>query len=144
MLTYRGTVYPWHCDHIGHMNVMWYVGKFDEATWQFFHAVGLSPSLLREQGRGMAAVDQRITYARELHAGDVVSVRTRVDEVHAKRLVFTHEMLNDETGAVAATSTLVGVHMDTVARKSCPLPDAVVAAARALPSDQDTDPRSPD
>jgi acyl-CoA thioester hydrolase len=32
MLTYRGTVYPWQCDHIGHMNVMWYVGKFDEAT----------------------------------------------------------------------------------------------------------------
>jgi acyl-CoA thioester hydrolase len=31
-LTYRGTVYPWQCDHIGHMNVMWYVGKFDEAT----------------------------------------------------------------------------------------------------------------
>ena len=31
LLTYRGTVYPWHCDHVGHMNVMWYVGKFDEA-----------------------------------------------------------------------------------------------------------------
>jgi acyl-CoA thioesterase FadM len=29
-------VYPWHCDHMGHMNVMWYVGKFDEATWIFF------------------------------------------------------------------------------------------------------------
>ena len=25
--TYRGAVYPWHCDHMGHMNVMWYVGK---------------------------------------------------------------------------------------------------------------------
>jgi len=25
-VTYRGTVYPWHCDHIGHMNVMWYSG----------------------------------------------------------------------------------------------------------------------
>ena len=35
-ITYRGTIYPWHCDHMGHMNVMWYVGKFDEATWQFF------------------------------------------------------------------------------------------------------------
>jgi acyl-CoA thioesterase FadM len=33
--TYRGVVYPWHCDHMGHMNVMWYVGKFDEATWPF-------------------------------------------------------------------------------------------------------------
>ena len=26
--TYRGTVYPWHCDHVGHMNIMWYAGKF--------------------------------------------------------------------------------------------------------------------
>ena len=34
--TYKGTVYPWHCDHVGHMNVMWYVGKFDEATWNLF------------------------------------------------------------------------------------------------------------
>jgi acyl-CoA thioesterase FadM len=23
--TYRGTVMPWHCDHMGHMNVMWEV-----------------------------------------------------------------------------------------------------------------------
>ena len=32
-VTYRGTVYPWHCDHIGHMNVMWYSGKFDD-NWK--------------------------------------------------------------------------------------------------------------
>jgi hypothetical protein len=24
ILTYRGVVYPWQCDHMGHMNVMWY------------------------------------------------------------------------------------------------------------------------
>lgn len=29
-ITYRGVVYPWQCDHMGHMNAMWYVGKFDE------------------------------------------------------------------------------------------------------------------
>ena len=29
ILSYKGTVYPWHCDHMGHMNVMWYAGKFD-------------------------------------------------------------------------------------------------------------------
>src|SRR6185295_20168046 len=38
LLTYRGAVYPWHCDHMGHMNVMWYVGKFDEANWNLFAA----------------------------------------------------------------------------------------------------------
>lgn len=44
-ITYRGVVYPWQCDHMGHMNVMWCVGKFDEATWQFFSTFGLTPVL---------------------------------------------------------------------------------------------------
>ena len=132
MLTYRGTVYPWHCDHVGHMNVMWYVGKFDEATWHLFNAIGLTPSYLRTAQRGMAAVDQHIVYVRELHAGAVVSVETVVRAIHEKRIVFEHEMRNDETGEVAACTTLVAVHMDTAARKSCPFPAAVVEAATAL------------
>jgi acyl-CoA thioester hydrolase len=132
MLTYRGTVYPWQCDHVGHMNVMWYVGKFDEATWQLFNAIGLTPSYLRSAQRGMAAVDQQIAYLKELHAGAVVSVETVVREVHQKRIVFVHEMHNDETGEMAARTTLVAVHMDTAARKSCPFPTAVVEAAKAM------------
>ena len=40
--TYRGAIYPWQCDHMGHMNVMWYVGKFDEATWNLFAALGVT------------------------------------------------------------------------------------------------------
>jgi acyl-CoA thioester hydrolase len=132
MLTYRGTVYPWQCDHVGHMNVMWYVGKFDEATWHLFNAIGLTPSYLRTAQRGMAAVDQHVAYLRELHAGEVVSVETQVREIHEKRIVFVHEMRNDETGEMAARTTLVAVHMDTAARKSCPFPAAVVEAARAM------------
>ena len=75
MITYRGVVYPWHCDHMGHMNVMWYVGKFDEATWQLFSAIGITPDYVRTSGRGMAAVEQRIAYRREVRAGDVVIQR---------------------------------------------------------------------
>ena len=67
--TYRGTVYPWQCDHVGHMNIMWYVGKFDEANWNLFARIGLAPTYLRESGRGMAAVQQTIAYKRELLAG---------------------------------------------------------------------------
>jgi len=70
--TYRGAVYPWHCDHMGHMNVMWYVGKFDEATWNLFALLGVTTTFLKENRRGMAAVQQNITYRRELHAGDTV------------------------------------------------------------------------
>jgi acyl-CoA thioester hydrolase len=31
-MSYRGTVYAWHCDHVGDMSVMWYAAKFDEAS----------------------------------------------------------------------------------------------------------------
>src|SRR5580658_2002732 len=54
-VTYRGAILPWHCDHMGHMNVMWYVGKFDEATWHFFAHIGLTPSYFRGEAFGMAA-----------------------------------------------------------------------------------------
>jgi acyl-CoA thioester hydrolase len=128
--TYRGAVYPWHCDHMGHMNVMWYVGKFDEATWHFFALLGLTPSFLREQRRGMAAVDQRIAYQRELQAGDVVSVRTGVLAVSERVVRFVHEMRNDESGEVAAVTALTGVHLDTQARKAAALPEPVKQRAQ--------------
>lgn len=118
-LTYRGAVYPWHCDHMGHMNVMWYVGKFDEATWNLFHQLGLTPSYLRAHQRGMAAVDQHIEYKRELQAGDLVTVYTELLELHEKKIRFRHEMRSEDNGGVAAVTTLLAVHLDTQLRKSC-------------------------
>ena len=133
--TYKGVVYPWHCDHMGHMNVMWYVGKFDEATWHLFSVIGLTPSFLRENGRGMAAVRQDIAYKRELRAGDVVAIRSGVLEIREKAIRFFHEMVNETTGDVAAVTVLTGVHMDTGIRKSCPLPDDVIVRAREVSVD---------
>jgi acyl-CoA thioester hydrolase len=133
--TYRGTVYPWHCDHIGHMNVMWYVGKFDEANWNLIARIGLTPTYLRQSGSGMAAVQQTISYKRELLAGDIIEIRSRVLEVGNKSIRFLHEMRNAETGEIAATCETVGVHMDRQARKSAAFEDAIrnVAAKHLAP-----------
>lgn len=125
--TYRGTVYPWQCDHVGHMNIMF--GKFDEANWNLFARLGLTPSYLRESGRGMAAVQQNIAYKRELLAGDIVEVRSRLLEIRDKSVRFLHEMRNAETGEVAATCEFVGVHLDRKARKSAPFAPAIRNAA---------------
>ncbi len=130
--TYRGVVYPWHCDHMNHMNVMWYVGKFDEATWELFRRVGVTPSFLRDNHRGMAALDQRIGYQREMRAGDLLAIRSGVLEVREKTIRFVHEMRNSETQEVSAVTCLLAVHLDTDARKSAPLPRAVAPAARGL------------
>jgi acyl-CoA thioester hydrolase len=132
LLTYRGTVYPWHCDQIGHMNVMWYVGKFDEATWHLFAALGLTPTTLRENNRGMVAVEQNIQYKRELLAGDIVSVHSVLLEIKDKALRFSHTMSKADTGEVAAITILTGVHLDKAARRACMLPAAVKEKAAAI------------
>src|SRR5438046_4111063 len=124
-LTYKGTVDPWHCDEMGHMNVRWYVGKFDEATRPFFHALGLTSSFLRENKRGMAAVEQTIQYKRELLPGDIVTVHSVLLEINDKSVRFAHEMRKADTGEVAATTTLTGVHLDIVARRAIALPESV-------------------
>ena len=130
--TYRGTVYPWQCDHVGHMNIMWYVGKFDEANWNLFALIGLTPTYLRESGLGMAAVEQNISYRRELLAGDIVVVRSAVLEIRDKSIRFRHEMRNAETGEIAAICEITGVHMDRQARKSTAFAETVRRAAAKL------------
>ena len=76
IVTYRGAVYPWQCDHIGHMNVMWYIGKFDEASWNLLACIGITPSYIRDAQTGMAGVEQNVTYKRELLAGKRVNTIT--------------------------------------------------------------------
>ncbi|MCE9570013.1 MAG: thioesterase family protein [Rhodocyclales bacterium] len=82
--------------------------------------------------RGMAAVDQRISYQRQLHAGDTVAVRTGVVAVTDKKIIFFHEMRNADTSEVSAITLLTGIHLDTRTRKSSHLPTAAADKAREL------------
>jgi acyl-CoA thioester hydrolase len=139
-VTYRGTVYPWQCDHVGHMNIMWYVGKFDEANWNMFARLGLTPSYLRQSGRGMAGVQQNIAYKRELLAGDIVEVRSILLELRDKSIRFLHEMRNAESGEIVATCEITAVHIDRGQRKSAPFTADIrnVAIRHLVPSEAAT------
>jgi len=110
---------------MGHMNVMWYVGKFDEATRHLFSELGLTPNFLRENDRGMAAVEQTIQYKRELLAGDIVTVHSAVLEMKDRVVRFTHEMRKADTDELAAATTLTAVHLDKIARRACAFPQSV-------------------
>jgi acyl-CoA thioester hydrolase len=98
------------------------LANFDEANWNLFATLGLTPSHLRSENRGMAAVQQNITYKREMLPGDIVEVRSRVLEIGEKSLRFMHEMRNSETDEVAALCELTGVYMDRLARKAVAFP----------------------
>jgi len=120
------------CDHMGHMNVMWYAGKFDEATWAFFASLGLTAAALKDAGRGMAAVQQNTTYSREAMPGDTLEIYSRTVEIKAKTIRFVHEMIDVTSGKTTATCELVAVHMDIEARKGIGLPDSVRELAASM------------
>ena len=134
--TYRGVVYPWSIDHVGHMNVASYTARFDEATWQFLGALGLTPSYLKQHGRSAVAADQRTQYKREVLPGSLLHVTSELRELGRKSIRFTHVMFDSENDVVVATTELVGVYFDLVGRMSVDLPDIVREAAKNLERDE--------
>src|SRR5215203_2408652 len=107
--TYRGFVYPWAIDHVGHMNVQFYTARFDEATWQFLACLGLTPALLARSGRGAVAADQRTQYKREVLASTLLHATTELLAIGTKSLRFVHRMYDSVTGEEVASTELVGV-----------------------------------
>ena len=74
--TFRGVVYPWHCDHQGHMTTMHYVGMFDAAFWHFLSAQGFTRAFLAERTAGFADVSDSIRYLAELPVGSPVTIES--------------------------------------------------------------------
>ena len=130
--TYRGTVFPWECDANGHMNVRFYVAKFDEGTWQFMAQIGASRAELKRRNCGPMAVSQNIAYKRELVPGDTVVVRTSVVSLGKSSCRFRHVMTDTGSGAVVAEMEIVGVFVDLASRKAMPVWPELRAKAEAL------------
>jgi acyl-CoA thioester hydrolase len=114
------------------MNVMHYVGKFDEASWHLMAAIGVTPSYMRAAQRGMAGVQQNITYKRELLAGAIVEIRSRIVSIGERKVTWVHEMRDAENNEVCAICELTAVHIDRIHRRATPFPGEVRARAEAL------------
>ena len=117
--TYRGMVYSNYLDHMGHMNVQYYVHLFDQATWVLFDMAGLNGSYFSATGSGMAALEQHLSYKREVFAGTVITIGTQVLQVGTKTIRFLHTMRDGDEEV--ATSEILGTHFNRDAHKSIPL-----------------------
>ncbi len=129
--TFRGVVYPWHCDHQGHMTTMHYVGMFDAAFWHLLSAQGFTRAYLEERATGFADVRDTIEYRAELPVGSLVVIESGLARVGSTSVVGLHRMKNTETGAIAATCEKVTVYFDLKARRKMPLPEDLRAAMAA-------------
>ncbi|MEQ8444055.1 MAG: thioesterase family protein [Alphaproteobacteria bacterium] len=134
----RGTVYPDDCDHMGHMNVAAYVRKFDEATWALWSGVGMTAKRMLGDGVGLAALESKFTYHKELFPGDSFVVRSRILARSAKTARFHHRLyrLEEADGGLietlASTCTYTVACLDRDAHRARPWPEDVAARADAV------------
>ena len=122
--TYRGAIYPRHCDHQGHLTVMHYVGFFDHSSWQIISALGFPRDRLEREGRGFVDVKATIEYRAEQHVGGLVHIESGLRRIGNTSITVLHRMFNSETGEPAATLENVMLYFDLEAREKLALPEA--------------------
>jgi acyl-CoA thioester hydrolase len=123
--TYRGVVFPWMCDHFGHMNVRWYSHHFDDAGFHLWSMAGVNQSAMRERDTHPVVAQTTIKYIRELKAGDLILVRSGFTKVGGKSVVHIAKMYNADTNVYSAWEETVEVFFDPVARKAAPMPEDI-------------------
>ena len=126
--TFRAVVYPWHCDHQGHMTTMHYVGMFDAAFWHHVSAMGFTRAYMTQQATGFVDVKDTIEYQAELAVGSLVVIESGLLRVGTSSITTRHQMRDSETNTIAATSEKVSAYFDLNARCATPIPKAIKSA----------------
>lgn len=127
--TYRGVVFPWLADQMGHLTTSRYVEMFDVASYHLFHRLNLGhfPQL----GVGLADVRHEIDYLAEVPVGGLVLIRSGVVGMKRTSIRARHIMSDVGGDLTHAVLEAVTVRFDLAARKSMPLDPGF--AERAAP-----------
>ena len=124
-LTYKGAVQTWECDSNRHMNVMYYINKFEHAGRNCGNEFGLKRDFLESNNYGIAVVEQNIQYKREVFEDDLIYITSKAKGHTNKVMNFEHSMYNSETDQLSAVMDIKLVIFDMKLRKAVPLPEFV-------------------
>lgn len=131
--TYRTVVAPADCDHLGHMNVSRYFAACSDGVISFQTRLGLGPSDLRDGRRlSFAVVRVESDFKAELHAGEVICLRTGIDQIGGKWVVFRHRLIRAEDEFVVFETKFQCVLLDLATRRAVELPDDVSNKAHQM------------
>lgn len=124
--TYRGVVFPWLCDQMGHLTTSRYVEMFDVASYHFMHLIKAPPT---DSEMGFADVRQEIDYRDEVRAGALVLIKSALLRVGRTSFRARHVMSDPDENRVHAVMEAVTVRFDLKARQASPLPEFFSASA---------------
>ncbi len=123
-ITHRSTVTDGQIDHLGHMNVRFYGANAQSGT------ATVLGELVDHEAVAFTPFDIYTRHHREQLLGARLLVRSGVIGVGTGVIRLYHELLNEDTGVLAATF-VHRVRCETTAGEPCPLPTSVAERARA-------------
>ncbi|MCR9290154.1 MAG: thioesterase family protein [Bacteroidetes bacterium] len=121
ILTYKGAVMTWECDSNGHMNVMYYINKFEHGGRNFGLEMGLT-DLGRNDELGIVVVEQTIKYLKEVFEDELLFIESSLLAVGNKTFTILHEMYNTKNKELVSTMNVILVLFDKINRKALPIP----------------------
>ena len=119
-LTYKGAVVSSECDSNGHMNVMYYINKFELGARNFDLGFDIHNS---HEGIdvGFIVLEQQIKYLQEVFEDDILYIESSITEIGNKTVIYFHEMYHGKTKVLVSTMRAVAVLFDKEKRKALPL-----------------------
>src|SRR5262245_56501963 len=101
--TYRGTVFQWEVDNVGHFTVAYYFARFEDATVALLDAIGLGARALASAGLGCRVERCDVRYLRELRVADLLHIRSAVIGVDQDGIALVHEVYDSADGTLVTT-----------------------------------------
>lgn len=122
-LTYKGAVMTWETDSNQHMNVMYYINKFEHAGRNFNLDLGLH-EILNQGNIGIVVLEQTINYYQEVFQDDLLYVESSLIDIGNKAYTLFHEMYNGRTKTLVSTMKITLTLFDQIERKALVFPQA--------------------
>jgi acyl-CoA thioester hydrolase len=127
--TFRATVAPADCDHLGHMNVQHYFRAVGDGMFAAMARIGLTPEAIRRRKLSFAVVRAETEFHHELYPGDVITLESTILKVGKKSATFHHRLKNAATDDIVMSTEFKCVLLNLENRQAALVPDDIRNAA---------------
>ncbi|GLQ05488.1 thioesterase family protein [Sneathiella chinensis] len=125
--TNRSAVDEWECDAYGTMDWRQIVGRFSDAAGHIMGHVGMTREMQKARNLGSAALDYYTEFHGPIKSATSIVLKSALVDRMPKNFVFGHNLMNNDTGEILCTTTVLGCYFDMALRKAVPLPEEYMA-----------------
>lgn len=138
--TLRKAVDPSECDILGHMNVSRYFAACSDAVFSLQTDLGLGLSeIVAGRRLSLAVVRAESDFKSEVMAGEVIVMKSGIEEIGNKSMTIRHRLFRMEPNVVAFEAIFRCVLLDLEARRATVIPDDMRLKAKPYLIGRDRD-----